>query len=78
MDIIKYLNVNGFAVFKKGENYVGIRKINGKTIVVGSKDNIEKLMKFWTKYNIHPYYFVKEGGRIRYFDLIFQEFVNAI
>jgi hypothetical protein len=77
MDVRKDLNKNGFAVFEKGPIYIGIRKSNGKTIAVGSKDNIEKLMTYWTKYNLHPYYF-ERGERIRYFDLIFQEFVNAI
>ena len=80
MNIEKYLNQKEFVVRTLNEfpNIIAVRRSSGKRIcLVENEPNNEenlKLMKLWTKLEIHPF-MIKDNQII---DLLFNEKVNTI
>ncbi len=82
----KDLEENGFIVTSWDfPNFRAVRKISGKEIgvlcrvngIISNEEEL-KLIELWVKYDIHPFIARIKNNRIRYYDLLFSEDVNAI
>lgn len=84
----KDLESNSFVVRQAKSAFpdlIVVRKTTGKKICVEcrvrgnySREEELKLIELWVKYDMHPFIARREKNKIRYFDLIFGEDVNAI
>ena len=87
--VIKYLRENGFFVVRQAKSsfpdIIAVRKSTGKKICIEckvngylSKEEKEGLIKIWTLFDIHPYMASRVKRKIKFYDFLFNEYVNAI
>lgn len=85
----KYLIENGFFVVRAAKSsfpdILAVRKSTGKKICVECKVNGYlteqeklKLKVLWTKFDIHPFVARREKNKLKFFDFLFNEDVNAV
>jgi len=84
----KDLEKNSFVVRQAASAFpdlIAVRECSGKKICVEcrvngriSKTERMELIRLWVKYDIHPFVARREKKKIKYYDVIFSEDVNAI